>query len=150
MQVMGVYSEDLLKPMAKILSKLGVKKAMVVYGEDGLDEISASAKTKVCEVINGEFSEYEIDPRDYGFELCSKEELVGGTPQENAEITRRILSGAEKGGKRTAVLLNSAAGLHLSKNIDYADAIRLAAEMIDSGKAEEKLNDFIKATNEVE
>lgn len=148
MQVMGVYSDELVVPMAKILYKLGVKKGMVVYGEDGLDEISASAKTKVCEICAGELKEYEIDPRDYGFELCDKSELVGGTPEENAAITRAILSGKERGGKRTAVLLNSAAALHVAKDIPYADAINLAAEIIDSGKAEAKLEEFIKATNE--
>ena len=146
MQVMGVYSGDLVEPMAKILHKLGVKKAMVVYGEDGLDEISASAKTKVCEMIGGELKTYEIDPEEYGFTLCEKSELVGGTPQENAEITKGILNGTIRDGKRTAVLLNSAAGLHLALDIPYDEAIGLAAQLIDSGKAQAKLDEFIRAT----
>ncbi|MBQ1389387.1 MAG: anthranilate phosphoribosyltransferase [Clostridia bacterium] len=146
MQVMGVYSEELVEPMAKILHKLGLKKAMVVYGEDGLDEISASAKTKVCEMIDGSFTTYEIDPEDYGFALCDKTELVGGTPQENAEITRGILNGTITDGKRTAVLLNSAAGLHLALDIPYCEAIDMAAKLIDSGKAQAKLDEFIRAT----
>ncbi|MBQ3969646.1 MAG: anthranilate phosphoribosyltransferase [Clostridia bacterium] len=146
MQVMGVYSSDLVEPMAKVLSKLGVKKGMVVYGEDGLDEISASDKTLVCEINNGEFSSYELDPRDYGFELCGKSDLVGGTPEENAQITRDILGG-KKDAKRTAVVLNVAAGLHVAKGIDFASAVKEAEETIDSGKALAKLEQFIAATN---
>ena len=120
---------------------------MVVYGEDGLDEISASAKTLVCEIDGGEFKTYELDPCDYGFSLCEKSELVGGTPEENARITRNILSG-EKSAKRTAVVLNVAAGLHVAKGLEFADAVKEAEETIDSGKALEKLEEFIKATNE--
>lgn len=147
MQVMGVYSEELVQPMAEVLSKLGVTKGMVVYGTDGLDEISASAPTKVCEIDNGSFKMYEINPQDYGFELCSKEDLVGGTPEDNAQITRDILNGV-KGAKRNAILLNAAAGIHVAKGIDLAQAIKEAAYVIDSGKAMEKLEQFIKATNE--
>ena len=147
MQVMGVYSADLVEPMAKVLYKLGVTKGMVVFGTDGLDEISASAKTLVCEINNGDFKTYELDPRDYGFELCDKSELVGSTPEENAQITKDILSGV-KGAKRNAVVLNVAAGLHVAKEIDFAEAVKEAEETIDSGKALEKLNEFIKATNE--
>ena len=147
MQVMGVYSADLVEPMAKVLYKLGVTKGMVVFGTDGLDEISASAKTLVCEINNGDFKTYELDPRDYGFELCDKSELVGSTPEENAQITKDILSGV-KGAKRNAVVLNVAAGLHIAKGIDFAEAVKEAEETIDSGKALEKLNEFIKATNE--
>ena len=146
MQVMGVYSADLVEPMAKVLYKLGVTKGMVVFGTDGLDEISASAKTLVCEINNGDFKTYELDPRDYGFELCDKSELVGSTPEENAQITKDILSGV-KGAKRNAVVLNVAAGLHVAKGIDFAEAVKEAEETIDSGKALEKLNEFIKATN---
>lgn len=147
MQVMGVYSADLVEPMANVLYKLGVTKGMVVYGTDGLDEISASAKTLVCEINGGDFKTYELDPRDYGFELCDKSELVGGTPEENAQITRDILNGV-KGAKRNAVVLNVAAGLHVAKGIDFASAVKEAEETIDSGKALAKLEEFIKATNE--
>ncbi len=147
MQVMGVYSADLVEPMANVLYKLGVTKGMVVYGTDGLDEISASAKTLVCEINGGDFKTYELDPRDYCFELCDKSELVGGTPEENAQITRDILNGV-KGAKRNAVVLNVAAGLHVAKGIDFASAVKEAEETIDSGKALAKLEEFIKATNE--
>lgn len=147
MQVMGVYSADLVDPMAKVLYKLGVTKGMVVYGTDGLDEISASAKTLVCEINHGDFKTYELDPRDYGFEFCEKSELVGGTPEKNAQITKDILSGV-KGAKRNAVVLNVAAGLHVVKGIDFGDAVKEAEETIDSGKALAKLDEFIKATNE--
>ena len=147
MQVMGVYSAELVEPMARVLYKLGVHKGMVVYGTDGLDEISASAKTLVCEINDGEFTTYEIDPSEYGFRICDKSELVGGTPQENAEITRAILSG-EKGAKRDAVVLNAAAGLHVAKGLEFGDAIKEVFDVIDSGKALAKLEEFIKATNE--
>ena len=147
MQVMGVYSADLVEPLAKVLYKLGVTKGMVVYGTDGLDEISASAKTIVCEINNGVFKKYEIDPRNYGFERCEKSELVGGTPAENAKITLAILNG-EKGAKRNAAVLNAAAGIHVAKGIDFSDAVKEAEEVIDSGKALAKLQEFIKATNE--
>lgn len=113
MQVMGVYDESLVCPLAEVLSKLGVKSAVVVYGEDCLDEISMSAPTHVCEVKNGTFRSYIIQPEDFGLKRCAKEELRGGTPQENAAITRAILQG-EKGAKRDAVVLNAAAGLYVA------------------------------------
>lgn len=147
MQVMGVYDEALIETMAQVLYRLGVNKGMVVYGTDGLDEVSASAPTKICEIKNGEFKTYFINPEDYGFELCDKTELVGGTPQENARITRDILNGV-KGAKRNAVVLNAAAGLCVAKGLDFAEAIREAEDVIDSGKALQKLNDFIRLTNE--
>ncbi len=147
MQVMGVYCEELVEPMSKVLYKLGVTKGMVVYGTDGLDEISASAPTRICEINNGDFKTYELNPEDYGFTLCNKSDLVGGTPDENAQITRDILSGV-RGAKRDAVVLNVAAGLHVAKGIDFSEAIKEAEEVIDSGKAMKKLEDFIKATNE--
>lgn len=148
MQLMGVYDESLVEPLAEVLSRLGVKKGMVVYGTDGLDEISASAPTKVCEIRNGWCRSYVINPTDYGFELCDKSELVGGTPQENAKIARDILSGV-KGPKRNAVVLNAAAALSIAKDdLSLADAVKEIEEVIDSGKAITKLEEFIKATNE--
>lgn len=149
-QLLGVYSDKLLEPLAKVLSNLGVKRGMSVYGTDGLDEISISAPTIVCEFGNGKFNTYEISPTDFGFELCDKSEIVGGTPAENAEITRRILSG-EKGAKRNAVMLNAGAGLYLSHKADnVADGIRLAEELCDSGAAMKKLEEFIEASNSVD
>ena len=148
MQLMGVYEETLVEPMAKVLMNLGVKKGMVVYGQDCLDEISLSAPTTVGEFRNGSFRKYVITPEDYGFERCKKEDLQGGTPEENAAITRAILQG-EKGPKRNAVVLNAAAGLMIGKDgMDLREAIREIEQVIDSGKAAEQLEKFIKLSNE--
>ena len=152
MVVMGVYDADLLEPIAKVLTNLGVKRAMVVHGRDGLDEISLSAPTDVCEVKDGFFRSYTVDPREMGFELCPREALYGGTADENAGMTRRILSG-ERGAdiepKRNAVLLNSGAALYTAgKADDIAGGVKLSAEIIDSGAAMEKLEKFIKLSNE--
>ncbi len=148
-QVLGVYSKELVEPMAKILANLGVQDAMVVYGEDGLDEISASAPTYVCEIRkDGDFRTYEITPETFGLERCTKADLVGGTGEENAQITRDILSGKDKGPKRTAVLLNAGAAIYLAKDgISFEDGIKEAADMIDSGKAYEQIQKFVDATN---
>lgn len=149
MQLMGVYDELLVEPLAEVLLRLGVKKAMVVYGKDGLDEISMSAPTKVCEIRNGWFKTYTINPEDLGFKLCKKEDLLGGTPQENAKITLDILNGV-KGPKRDTVVLNSAAALYLAKEgLTLKDAVYEIEKIIDSGKAITKLNDFIRLSNEV-
>jgi anthranilate phosphoribosyltransferase len=144
MELLGVYDDELVEPMAQVLVNLGVKKALVVFGQDGLDEISMSAPTSICEVRGGWFKTYEMRPEDYGFERCSKEDLVGGDPAENAAITRAILNG-EKGPKRDAVLLNSAAAIYLAKDdLTMEGAIKVAKETIDSGKAAEQLNRFIE------
>ena len=148
MQLLGVYSEELVEPLARVLSNLGVKKAMVVYGQDSIDEISMSAPTTVCEVRNGEFTSYVITPEQFGFTRCAKEDLVGGNAQENAEIIRAILNG-DKGPKRDAVVLNAAAAIHIAKDdISIKDAISLAEEAIDSGKAAEQLKAFVAATQQ--
>lgn len=147
-QLLGVYSEDMVKPMAAVLSNLGVKRGMSVFGKDGLDEISLSSPTVVCEFADGEFKDYIITPEQFGFESCDKSELVGGTPEENAQIVREILSG-KKGAKRNAVLLNSGAALHIAKpELSIADGIKLAASVIDSGKALANLEEIIKTSNE--
>ena len=149
MQVMGVYEEALVEPLARVLANLGVKNAMVVYGQDGLDEISMGAPTSVCEVRDGQFSSYEICPEDFGFERCTKADLEGGTPKENAKITRQILDGSEQGAKRNAVLLNAGAGLYVAKKAEtLKEGVELAKELIDSKKAYEKLEDFIRCSNE--
>ena len=148
MQVMGVYEEALVRPMAEVLSNLGVKRGMVVYGQDCLDEISLSAPTSVCEIKDGTFEEYVITPEEFGMTRCTKEELVGGTPQENAEITKEILAG-KKGPARDAVVLNAAAALHVAKEIPMQDAVKLAEELIDSGKAQKKLEEFVSLTNKL-
>ncbi len=148
MQLLGVYDKDLIEPMAKVLSNLGVKSAMVVYGTDGLDEISTSSVTKVCEVVNGNYKTYEIEPEQFGMKKCKKEELLGGTPQENAKITRDILSGV-KGAKTDAVILNSAAAIHIAKpEISITDAVNIAKEVIDNGKALTQLESYVKLSNE--
>lgn len=149
MFLLGVYDEYLVEPVAKVLDKLGVKRALVVYGQDKLDEISASAPTTVCELRNGFYRTTEIKPEDFGFARGKKEDLVGGTPEENAEITRDILRGKERGTRRTAVLLNAGAALYVGGKTDsISDGIQLAAELIDSGKALETLEAYIRASNE--
>jgi anthranilate phosphoribosyltransferase len=142
MELLGVYDAELIEPMARVLSNLGVKSGMVVYGQDGLDEISMSAPTSVCELRNGSFKSYTLEPEQFGFTRCKKEDLRGGTPEENARITRDILSGA-KGPKRDAVLLNSAAAIAIARpDLAIADGIVLARETIDSGKALAQLEKF--------
>lgn len=148
MEVMGVYDETLVEPLAQVLCKLGVSRAMVVYGRDRLDEISMGAPTFVCEVKDGTLSSYEITPEQFGFERCDRSELEGGTPEENAEITRAILAG-EKGAKRNAVALNAGAALYIAGKADTLEAgVRLAESVIDSKAAMRKLDEFIKYSNE--
>ena len=146
MQLLGVYGKALVEPLARVLVNLGVKSAMVVYGEDKMDEISLSAPTFVCEYINGEFKTYEIKPEDYGFTRCKKEDLGGGTPQENAEIVRRILQG-EQGPKTDVVLLNAGAAIHIAKGCSIEEGIAIAKDAIDSGKAYKQLEKFIELSN---
>ncbi|MCL2066212.1 MAG: anthranilate phosphoribosyltransferase [Treponema sp.] len=144
MELLGVYHADHIEMMAKVLCNLGVKSGMVVYGQDGMDEISMSSPTSVCELRNGYIKSYVIEPEQFGFTRCKKEELEGGTPEENAKITREILSGA-KGPRRDAVLLNSAAAIHIARpDISMQDGITLASDTIDSGKAQTQLEQFIK------
>jgi anthranilate phosphoribosyltransferase len=144
MELLGVYDPDLVEPMAQVLSNLGVKRALVVYGQDSLDEISLSAPTSVCEVSGGQFKSFVIEPEQFGFTRCNKEDLLGGTPADNAKITLDILEGAA-GPRRDAVLLNSAAAIHLARpELSLMDAVALAREIIDSGKAREQLERFIR------
>ena len=147
MQLLGVYDDYLVEPLAQVLVNLGIRRGMVVYGTDKLDEISVSAPTKICEIRDGWFKTYIITPEQFGLVRCAKEALVGGTPEENAEITRRILKG-EKGSRRDAVLMNAGAALYIGGKADsMEDGIRLAAKLIDSGKAYEKLEQFIEVSN---
>ena len=150
MQILGVYDEYLVEPLAQVLVNLGVRRGMVVYGTDRLDEISMSSPTKICEIRDGWFRSYTIAPEDFGFERCRKEDLKGGTPLDNAGITRDILSGA-KGPKRNAVLMNAGAALYIGGKADsMAEGIRLAEELIDSGKAMETLEKLIEVSNRPE
>lgn len=147
MQLLGVYDDYLAEPLARVLLSLGVKRGMVVYGQDKLDEISMSAPTTVCEFKDGWYKTYTITPEQFGFERCAKSELAGGTPAENAEITRRILSG-EKGAKRNAVLMNAGASLYIGGKADsMADGVKLAADIIDSGRALKTLEALIEISN---
>ena len=148
MELMGVYDESLIEPLAHVLANLGVKRALVVYGTDGLDEISLSAPTKVCEVKDGTFTSYEITPEQFGLTSCKKEDLVGGTPAENAQITRDILSG-KTGPKRDAVLMNAGAAIYMAGKAEtIQDGIDMARNMIDSGKAAAQLEKFVKLSNQ--
>ncbi len=148
MQVMGVYDESLVKPLAQVLLNLGVKNAMVVYGKDRLDEISMCDKTVVCEILDGEFRDYEICPEDFGYKTVDKSELLGGDPEDNAKITLAILNG-EKSARRDAVCLNAGAGLYVAKKAKtLADGVLMAEKLLDDKKALNKLQEFIKYSNE--
>ena len=148
MELMGVYEEALVEPLAQVMGKLGVTRGMVVYGQDKLDEISMSAPTSVCEIRDGWFQSYEITPEQFGYERCSKAELTGGTPQENAAITRAILNGTERGPKRSAVCLNAGAALYITGNANTLEAgVRMAEELLDSGRAMNKLEEFIRESS---
>ena len=147
MQLLGVYDDYLVEPLAQVLVSLGVKRGMVVYGMDKLDEISLSAPTKICEIKDGWFKSSMITPEEFGFERCTKEDLKGGAPAENAQITRDILSG-KKGHKRNAVLLNAGAALYIGgKAESMKEGVALAAELIDSGKATATLEKLIEVSN---
>lgn len=148
MELMGVYDESLVVPLAQVMANLGVTRGMVVFGQDKLDEISMSASTTVCEIKDGTFTSYELTPEQFGYKRCQKEELVGGTPEENAEITRKILSGKETGAKRQAVCLNAGAALYIAGKAESIEAgVKRAEELIDSGAALAKLNQFIEESN---
>jgi anthranilate phosphoribosyltransferase len=147
MELMGVYEEALVEPLARVLTNLGVKSGMVVYGQDRLDEISLSAPTTVCELQGGQYCSYVIQPENFGLTRCQKEDLAGGTPEQNAAITRAVLSG-EKGPKRDAVLLNTAAALKIAGKVSsIGEGVRLAAQTIDSGAAKAQLEQFIRLSN---
>ena len=146
-QLLGVYDEYLVEPLAEVLMSLGVKRGMVVHGLDKLDEISLSAPTKVCEFKEGLHRTYIIQPEDFGFERCSKDDLVGGDPKENAQITIDILKG-QKGHKRNAVLMNAGASLYIGgKAESFKEGVDLAATLIDSGKALDTLEAFVEISN---
>jgi anthranilate phosphoribosyltransferase len=148
MQIMGVYDESLLEPMAHVLSNLGVKKGMVVYGQERLDEISICGPTSVYCFKNGEFQRDTITPEMVGLNCGKAGDLLGGTPQENAAITMAILEGRERGAKRDAAVINAAAALFVAgKAGSLKEAARLAEDTIDSGKALAKLNQFVELSN---
>jgi anthranilate phosphoribosyltransferase len=147
-ELLGVYSEDLVEPMAHVLENLGVKRALVVYGQDKLDEISLSAPTTVMELKDGKYTKYEITPEQFGFTRCAKADLVGGDGVENAKISTQILKGELTGAKADAVIFNAGAGIYLMNGAaSIEEGIKIAKETIASGKAYEKLQEFVKETN---
>lgn len=148
MELMGVFDESLVEPLAQVMAKLGVSRGMVVYGRDSLDEISMCAPTSVCEIKDGWFQSYEITPEQFGYERCDKSQLTGGTPQENARITMDILDGKETGAKRQAVCLNAGAALYITGKADSIEnGVRMAERLIDDGSARNKLREFIEESN---
>ncbi len=150
MQLMGVYDRKLVEPLAQVLANLGVVRGVAVSGSDGMDEVTLTGPTHVCEIRFGELKSYDITPEQFGFSCCRLEDLMGGTPEENAQITRDILNGKERGPKREVVILNAALALYLGiDNCSVADCVKLAEDLIDSGKAAAKLEEFRRLTNEV-
>ena len=146
--LLGVYSPTLVNPLAQVLMSLGVKRGMVVHGTDHLDEISISAPTKICEFRDGYYRDRIIRPEDYGLQAAPKEEIVGGTPEENARTTRGILAGEIRGAKRDIVLMNAGAALFVAGKTDsIREGVKLAAELIDSGKAVKKIDEMAEVSN---
>lgn len=149
-QLLGVYDENLVEPLARVLANLGVKRAMVVHGHDGLDEVTICGTTTVCEVIDGKLNSFFITPEQFGITRCTKSDLLGGTAPENAQIALNILNG-EKGAKRDIVVLNSAICMYMVyKNNTLRECVKLAQELIDSGKAKAKFDEFIRLSKEQE
>ena len=148
-ELMGVYDESLIEPLAKVMQNLGVKRGMVVYGTDKIDEISMSSETKVCEILDKEnLKSYTISPKDFGYDFCDKKELEGGSVKENAEIIRNIFNLKDKGAKRKAVCMNAGAGFYIAKKVkNIKEGVKMAENLIDEKKAFEKLEDFIKESN---
>lgn len=148
-ELMGVYDESLNEPLAKVMQNLGVKRGMVVYGTDKIDEISMSSETKVCEILDKEnLKSYTISPKDFGYDFCDKKELEGGSVKENAEIIRNIFNLKDNGAKRKAVCMNAGAGFYIAKKVkNIKEGVQMAESLIDEKKAFEKLEDFIKESN---
>ena len=149
MEVLGVYDKSLVEVLAEVLRNLGVTRGMVVYGQDKLDEISVCAPTTICEIRDKQLKKYIITPEQLGLKTYERGQLLGGTAAENAAITRAVLSGQEQGAKRDAVVINAAAGLYVAdKAADFQTGINLAQELIDSGRAMEQLEKFVKYSQE--
>lgn len=148
-ELMGVYDESLIEPLAKVMQNLGVKRGMVVFGTDKIDEISMSSETKVCEILDKEnLKSYTISPKDFGYDFCDKKELEGGSVKENAEIIRNIFNLKDNGAKRKAVCMNAGAGFYIAKKVkNIKEGVQMAESLIDEKKAFEKLEDFIKESN---
>ncbi|MGE4584421.1 MAG: anthranilate phosphoribosyltransferase [Sphaerochaeta sp.] len=149
MQLMGVFDRNLVTPLAQVMANLGVQRGMVVHGEDGMDEITLTAPTFVCEVRDGKFFEYTITPEQFGFARCNKEDLLGFDAQENARITRSILDGTLVGPKRDVVVFNSGCALYIAgKAPTIAEGIAMADQAISGKAALHQLEHFIRLSNE--
>ena len=147
--LLGVYDEYLVEPVAKVLDSLGVKHALVVYGKDKMDEVSVSAPTTVCELRDGFYRTRTITPEQFGLTRGTKEELTGGTPEQNAQTTRDILAGKITDARRTSVLLNASCGLYAANAVSsIEEGVKKAVEMIDSGRALAVLDSFIAVSNQ--
>lgn len=147
LQLLGVYQMELVMPLARVLANLGVKRGIVVYGDDGLDEVTVSATNTIAEIDGGKVTQYSFDPCTLGFKRCHKADLVGGDVYENAQITIDILSGKERGAKRDAVVLNSAMSLYIGGKGMLPECVELAKATIDSGRAYQKLQQLIELSN---
>lgn len=147
LQLLGVYQKELVMPLARVLANLGVKRGIVVYGDDGLDEVTVSATNTIAEIDDGRVTQYTFDPSTLGFKRCQKADLVGGDAYENAQITIDILSGKERGAKRDAVVLNSAMSLYIGGKGTLPECVELAKTTIDSGRAYQKLQQLIELSN---
>lgn len=146
-QLLGVYDKNLLEKLAQVLMNLGVERGLAVCGSDGLDEITVTGPTHCCEIRDGALRSFTITPEQFGLKIHKLEDIIGGTPEENARIAKDIFSGKEQGAKRDIVLMNAGVGIFIGKdNISMEDSIKLAAEVIDSGKAYAKMEQFVKAT----
>jgi anthranilate phosphoribosyltransferase len=146
--VMGVYKPELLDTVPHVAAALGYTRALFVHGLDGLDEISLLGKTRICELDHGEITSYEITPEDFGLSRCRLSDIATGTPEANAVMMKDVFSGKDKGPRRQAVILNAAGALMIgNKANSLPEGIRLAKEVIDSGAAQDKLNQLIEASH---
>ncbi len=146
--LLGVYDEYLVEPVAKVLTSLGVRRGLVVYGQDKMDEVSLSAPTTVCEIRDGYHRSIVIKPEDFGLVRCEKSDLLGGTPEENAVTVRTILAGEECGPKRDAAALNAGAALYAAGAAEsIADGVQRAFEVLDAGTAVATLDALIAGSN---
>ena len=148
MQLIGVTDERFVEPLARVLTRLGSKRCMIVYSEDCLDEISCGGKTIVCESIDGKFRTYTLSPKQIGMEPNTKEDLAGGAPKVNAAILNEVFAG-EKGPRRNAVVFSAALALHLVQDISMEEGVRIAEEILDTGKAAEVLKEVVDLTVEI-
>jgi anthranilate phosphoribosyltransferase len=147
-QIVGVYEPSLVRTIAEVLARLGARRAFVVHGAFGVDELSPAGPNLVCEVVDGNVHEREVDPLDLGVGRCAPEELRGGSPAENAASMRAVFNGEDQGGRRDAILLNAAGAIAAGGHADgLRDGLELARETLDSGAAAERLDALIAFSN---